>query len=122
MKNLTWLIILCISSILIKSCTKDDDINSYKLTEVIEDNGGNWTGFEWKKTLIFHDDGTVEIQNGTSCKWGDQKDSEIATFNSSESLIMGDCSRKYTKSSNGQKIFMEYPGLEYTYETYSKID
>lgn len=122
MKNLLLLFSFIGIVFSISSCAKDRIVSTYKLTNLIEINGGDWSDFEFKKTLVFRHDGTINILNGNICRWGDEDESVNGTYDESLGIIQADCSKSYELSEDEVNIFITYPGIEFTYETYTKIE
>lgn len=127
MKNIRFFPFFIISTIcLLVSCSDNELIDTYQLKKVHSIDWGNSSNSTFAKRLLFYKDGTIEIVNGDICSFGDRQGTQVGIydkFNQTITTEMNGCNRttKYDLSDDGNMLYIEYPGIEFSDETYELI-
>ena len=119
------LLLVIFASLLLISCTNPDGLlEEWKIDQIAENEGGGpiFVDANTDKTIRFFDDGTVEILNGDLCWLANQSGFSSGTVDFDGNHIKINCygeqvTRDFTISTE-DKLYLVYPGLEISYETY----
>lgn len=113
------------------SCTKPNPtlgtLGEWKLIEYLGDPGdgsGTFEAVDSEKTLLFYDDGTIEIKNGSLCNLGEELIDMEGTYDEASMVITVDCSgnsstREFNINSDNE-LLLHYPCIEPCIEKYEK--